>query len=100
MGAGQTHHFALAVPDEASQLEWRDKLVAAGLPVSPVMDRTYFKSIYTRDPDGHIVMALAESAEWRDDRTLEVRVREGARFQDGEPCTTRCTSARSSSDTT
>ena len=39
------------------------------------------------DPDGHIVMALAESAEWRDDRTLEVRVREGARFQDGEPCT-------------
>ena len=55
MGAGQTHHFALAVPDEESQLAWREKLVAAGLPVSPVMDRTYFKSIYTRDPDGHIV---------------------------------------------
>jgi glyoxalase family protein len=55
MGAGQTHHFALAVPDEATQFEWREKLVKAGLPVSPVMDRTYFKSIYTRDPDGHIV---------------------------------------------
>jgi glyoxalase family protein len=55
MGAGQTHHFALAVPDEESQLAWREKLVAAGLPVSPVMDRTYFKSIYTRDPDGHIL---------------------------------------------
>lgn len=54
-GAGQTHHFALAVPDEATQLAWREKLVAAGLPVSPVMDRIYFKSIYTRDPDGHIV---------------------------------------------
>jgi len=25
------------------------------LPVSPVMDRVYFKSIYTRDLDGHIV---------------------------------------------
>ncbi len=54
-GAGQTHHYALAVPDEAAQLVWRERLLAAGLPVSPVMDRVYFKSIYTRDPDGHIV---------------------------------------------
>ncbi|MFN8490611.1 MAG: VOC family protein [Caldilineaceae bacterium] len=55
MGAGQTHHFALAAPDEATQLQWREKLVRAGLRVSPVMDRIYFKSIYTNDPDGHIV---------------------------------------------
>jgi len=55
MGAGQTHHFALAVPDEETQLEWREKLVRAHLRVSPVMDRVYFKSIYTNDPDGHIV---------------------------------------------
>lgn len=55
MGAGQTHHFALAVSDAETQLEWREKLVRAGLPVSPVMDRIYFKSIYMRDPDGHIV---------------------------------------------
>ncbi len=55
MGSGQTHHFALAVKDEATQLEWREKLVQAGLRVSPVMDRIYFKSIYTNDPDGHIV---------------------------------------------
>lgn len=54
-GAGQTHHYALAIPDEESQLVWREKLLAAGLPVSPVMDRVYFKSIYTRDPDGHII---------------------------------------------
>lgn len=55
MGAGQTHHFALAVADEAAQLEWRERLLAAGLRVSPVMDRVYFKSIYASDPDGHIV---------------------------------------------
>ncbi|MFN8374574.1 MAG: VOC family protein [Anaerolineae bacterium] len=55
MGAGQTHHFALAVENEAMQLEWRNKLVHAGYRVSPVMDRVYFKSIYTNDPDGHIV---------------------------------------------
>lgn len=55
MGAGQTHHFALALPDESTQLEWRERLLRAGLRVSPVMDRVYFKSIYTSDPDGHIV---------------------------------------------
>lgn len=55
MGAGQTHHFAFAVPDEATQLAWREKLVKAGLRVTPVLDRIYFKSIYTSDPDGHIV---------------------------------------------
>jgi glyoxalase family protein len=55
MGAGQTHHFALAVPDEETQLAWRERLLQAGLRVSPVMDRVYFKSIYTSDPDGHIV---------------------------------------------
>lgn len=55
MGVGQTHHFALTVPDEETQLAWREKLIKAGLRVSPVMDRIYFKSIYTNDPDGHIV---------------------------------------------
>lgn len=55
MGAGQTHHFALAVSNEEEQREWRARLLDAGYRVSPVMDRIYFKSIYTNDPDGHIV---------------------------------------------
>jgi glyoxalase family protein len=55
MGAGQTHHYAFSVPDEEIQLQFRDKLLRAGYQVSPVLDRVYFKSIYTRDPDGHIV---------------------------------------------
>lgn len=55
MGAGQTHHYAFAVPDEETQLRFRERLLQAGHRVSPVMDRVYFKSIYTNDPDGHIV---------------------------------------------
>lgn len=55
MGAGQTHHFALAVADDETQLEWRERLLRAGNRVTPVIDRVYFKSIYTNDPDGHIV---------------------------------------------
>jgi len=55
MGAGQTHHIALAVADDETQLTWRDKLMSAGVQVTPVMDRVYFKSIYMHDPDGQIV---------------------------------------------
>jgi ABC-type transport system substrate-binding protein len=39
------------------------------------------------DHEGYTVMALAESAQWRDDRTLEVKIRPDTVFQDGEPCT-------------
>ena len=55
MGQGQTHHFALSVPNDEVQREFKARLEEINIPVSPVMDRIYFKSIYTRDPDGHIV---------------------------------------------
>jgi glyoxalase family protein len=55
MGAGQTHHYAFSVPDQETQLLFREQLIKAGHRVSPVLDRIYFKSIYTNDPDGHIV---------------------------------------------
>ncbi|GAB4571781.1 MAG: ring-cleaving dioxygenase [Anaerolineae bacterium] len=55
MGRGQTHHFALAVADEETQIAWLEKLLQAGISVTPVIDRIYFKSIYLHDPDGHIV---------------------------------------------
>jgi len=60
VGVGMTHHFALAVKDDEAQLEWRDKLRSAGLQVTPVLDRKYFRSIYFHDPDGHIL----EIATW------------------------------------
>jgi glyoxylase I family protein len=55
VGRGSTHHFALAVESEAELAAWRDYLVASGIPATEVMDRTDFKSVYVRDPDGHIV---------------------------------------------
>lgn len=71
MGVGQTHHFALAVPDEETQLQWREKLLRAGLGVSPVMDRIYFKSIYTNDPDGHIVELATAGPGFAADESVE-----------------------------
>lgn len=55
VGAGSTHHFAFEVADDQEQLAWREKLMAAGVQVTPVRDRKYFKSIYFNDPDGHIL---------------------------------------------
>lgn len=55
MGTGLTHHFALAVEDEEEQTEWRKRLAYAGHRVSEILDRDYFRSIYSKDPDGHIV---------------------------------------------
>ena len=54
-GAGQTHHIAFRAADRGQQKAWRDHLLAMGLSVSPIMDRTYFESIYFRAPDGLLV---------------------------------------------
>jgi glyoxalase family protein len=51
-GYGQTHHIAFRAKDAEEQLAWREHLLGMGLAVSPVLDRTYFKSIYFRAPDG------------------------------------------------
>jgi glyoxalase family protein len=51
-GAGTVHHVAFRVGDETVQLGWREKLARSGLNVSPVMDRSYFHSIYYREPGG------------------------------------------------
>lgn len=55
MGAGQTHHIALSVKDDETQAMLSERLAAAGYRVSPVLDRTYFKSVYSADPHGMIV---------------------------------------------
>jgi glyoxylase I family protein len=55
VGAGSTHHVALAVESPEEQLAWRDYLRAHGVPCTDVFDRAQFRSIYLRDPDGHII---------------------------------------------
>ncbi|MDP9385594.1 MAG: VOC family protein [Actinomycetota bacterium] len=56
VGIGSTHHFALAV-ESAEELEaWRDYLRGHGVECTDVLDRGgAFRSVYVRDPDGHIV---------------------------------------------
>lgn len=51
-GSGTVHHVAFATNNDQTQLSIREKLLANGFSVSPVMDRQYFHSIYYREPGG------------------------------------------------
>jgi glyoxylase I family protein len=63
VGVGSTHHFALAVETEEELRAWRDYLASRGVPCTDVLDRELYRSIYLRDPDGHIV-ELAAGGDW------------------------------------
>ena len=51
-GLGTVHHVAMAVATPAEQLAYRGRLVELGVPVTEVLDRQYFRSIYFREPGG------------------------------------------------
>ena len=52
MGSGTVHHVAFRAQDEEEQIIARQGLSSAGLDVTQVLDRQYFKSIYFREPSG------------------------------------------------
>jgi glyoxalase family protein len=52
MGAGVVHHIAFRTPSDEQQEVWRRTLGSLGYNVTPVMDRTYFHSIYYPEPGG------------------------------------------------
>lgn len=51
-GAGSIHHIAFRVPDDSTQLEYQAALAASRVGVTEVRDRSYFHSIYFREPGG------------------------------------------------
>ncbi|HEY1012132.1 MAG TPA: hypothetical protein VGE07_05450, partial [Herpetosiphonaceae bacterium] len=53
-GAGTVHHVAWRTPDDRQEQVWRELLSDAGMHVTPIKDRQYFRSIYFREPGGVI----------------------------------------------
>jgi len=51
-GIGTVHHAALAITDEDEQRQLRQELISRAIPVTDVLDRQYFRSIYFREPGG------------------------------------------------
>ncbi len=52
VAVGSVHHIAWRTPDEETQRDWRAKMAELGYNVTPVLDRSYFRSIYFREPGG------------------------------------------------
>jgi glyoxalase family protein len=52
LGAGGTHHVAFRVKDFETQKQWHSHLSNAGLRVSGLIDRFWFRSIYFRVSNG------------------------------------------------
>jgi glyoxalase family protein len=71
IAAGTVHHIAWRTPDAEEQLRWRGILVGLDYDVSPVMDRTYFESIYFREPGGVLFEIATDPPGFTVDEPLE-----------------------------
>jgi glyoxalase family protein len=50
--AGSVHHIAFRVENEEVLMQFREKVIAAGLHITEKIDRNYFYSLYFREPGG------------------------------------------------
>jgi glyoxalase family protein len=71
IAAGSVHHIAFRAKDDAEQLHWREHLVELGCNVTPVIDRTYFHSIYFREPGGILFEIATEPPGFTLDEKLD-----------------------------
>jgi glyoxalase family protein len=52
IAVGTVHHVAWRTPSDEEQVLWRKTIGKLNYNVSPIIDRTYFHSIYFREPGG------------------------------------------------
>lgn len=70
-GRGGVHHVALRTPTDVTHAAWRDRLDDAGLQVTPVIDRFYFRSIYFMTPSGVLFEIATDGPGMTADEPLE-----------------------------
>jgi glyoxalase family protein len=70
LGAGSVHHVAFRVKDDAAQLEWRREITKY-VDATPVKDRTYFHSVYFREPGGVLFELATDPPGFAYDEPLE-----------------------------
>jgi len=70
-GIGGVHHVAYRTPNPEEHRAWRERIAAAGLSVTPVIDRFYFKSIYFREPGGALFEIATDGPGFASDEPVE-----------------------------
>ncbi|TDH27233.1 ring-cleaving dioxygenase [Segetibacter sp. 3557_3] len=69
--AGTNHHVAFRVKNDNILMEFREKIAAAGLNITPKIDRDYFFSLYFREPGGVLFELATDNPGFTRDEPLE-----------------------------
>jgi glyoxalase family protein len=70
IAAGTVHHVAWRVADAEAQEAWLERLSQQQVYVTPVQDRSYFQSIYFREPGGVLFEIATDSPGFMIDEAL------------------------------
>ena len=68
---GTNHHVAFRVPNEAVQMEFREKILSKGLHITPKINRDYFYSMYFREPGGVLFELATDNPGFTVDEPLD-----------------------------
>jgi len=68
---GTVHHVAFRVKDDETLMKFREKVVTAGLNITPQIDRNYFHSLYFREPGGVLFEIATDNPGFTVDEKLE-----------------------------
>jgi glyoxalase family protein len=71
VAGGSVHHVAFRVPDDATLMRFREKVLARGLDITPQIDRQYFHSLYFREPGGVLFEIATDNPGFMIDERLE-----------------------------
>lgn len=71
VAGGTVHHVAFRVKDEHVQRLFREKIAAKGLNVTDQIDRSYFHSIYFREPGGVLFEVATDNPGFTVDEPLD-----------------------------
>jgi glyoxalase family protein len=68
---GTNHHVAFRVKDDQVLMEFREKVMSAGLSITPKIDRDYFYSLYFREPGGVLFEIATDNPGFTVDEPLD-----------------------------
>lgn len=69
--AGTNHHIAFRVKDDEVLMQYREKIAAKGLSITPKIDRDYFFSLYFREPGGVLFELATDNPGFTRDEPLD-----------------------------
>jgi glyoxalase family protein len=70
-GAGTIHHVAWRTPDDAEHAAWHAAIQRLRVPISDIIDRFWFKSIYFHEPGGALFEIATDGPGFAADEPVE-----------------------------